>query len=176
MVPCGFSPGTVPYLPEPLLVLLLRQPGRLPLPVGGLAIPARLPQHEDELDVVLDDGIGLVGLPQEAGTVLDLMIRIGYLVPENGSEVVEADVPGPHDDVGVHRHDRMPAVLAAGQADVPYDAHEPAAGNQHSEAMSPYLVQLALEDVVVLDEPKLALTAGVCLERPVGGRGQDQVD
>src|ERR1039457_3210500 len=98
-------------------------------------LPARLPEHQDELDVILDDGIGLVGLPQEAGPVLDLITRIGYLVPENGRQVVEADLPGPHNDVGVHRHARMPAMLAAGQADVPDDAHEPAAGNQHAKAM-----------------------------------------
>jgi hypothetical protein len=67
-------------------------------------------------------------------------------------------------------------MLAAGQADVPDDAHEPAASNQHAKAMLPYLAELVMEGVIVLDEPKLAFAAGVLLERPVRRRGQDQVD
>jgi hypothetical protein len=70
----------------------------------------------------------------------------------------------------------MPAVLAAGQADVPDDAHEPAAGNQQAKAMPPYLVELAMEGVIVFHEPELAFAAGIFLERPVRGRRQDQVD
>jgi integrase len=46
-------------------MLLFCKPGRFPLLAGRLPVPARLPQHQDELDIVLDDGIGLVGLPQE---------------------------------------------------------------------------------------------------------------
>jgi hypothetical protein len=67
-------------------------------------------------------------------------------------------------------------MLAAGQADVPDDAHQPAAGNQQAEAMLPYLVELAVEGVIVFHEPKLAFAAGVILESPVRRRGQDQVD
>jgi hypothetical protein len=67
-------------------------------------------------------------------------------------------------------------MLAAGQADVPDDAHEPAAGNQHAKAMLPYLVELVMEGVIIFDEPKLAFAAGIFLERPVRRRGQDQVD
>jgi len=65
---------------------------------------------------------------------------------------------------------------AAGQADVPDDAHEPAAGNQHAIAMLPYLVELVMEGVIIFDEPKLAFVAGIFLERPVRRRGQGQVD
>ena len=176
MAPCGFSREALPYLLEPLMVLLLCKPGRFPLLAGRLAVPARLPQHQDELDVVLDDGIGLVGLPQEAGPVPGLMACIRDLVPEDRRQVVEADLPRPHDDVGVHWHHRMPAMLAPRQANVPDDAHEPAAGNQHAKAMLPHLVELAMKGVIAFDEPQLALAMGVFLERPVRGRGQGQVD
>jgi hypothetical protein len=67
-------------------------------------------------------------------------------------------------------------MLAAGQADVPDDDYEPAAGNQHTKAMLPYLVELVLEGVIIFHEPKLAFAAGIFLERPVRRRGQDQVD
>jgi hypothetical protein len=67
-------------------------------------------------------------------------------------------------------------MLAAGQANIPDDAHEPAAGNQQAKAMSPHLVELVMEGVIIFDEPKLAFAVGIFLERPVGRRGQDQVD
>jgi hypothetical protein len=44
-------------------------------------------------------------------------------------------------------------MLAAGQADVPDDAHEPAAGNQHAKAMLPHLVELIMEGVIIFHEP-----------------------
>jgi hypothetical protein len=42
--------------------------------------------------------------------------------------------------------------------------------------MSPHLVELVMEGVIIFDEPKLAFAVGIFLERPVGRRGQDQVD
>jgi hypothetical protein len=67
-------------------------------------------------------------------------------------------------------------MLAAGQADIPDDAHDPATGNQHAKAMLPYLVELVMEGLIIFDEPELAFAAGIFLERPVRRRGQDQVD
>jgi len=136
---------------KPPLVLLLRKPGRFPLLATGLAVPARLPQHEDKLNVIFDDGIGLVRLSQETGPVLDLVACVRYLVPQNRSEVVEADPPGPHDDVCVQRDDRMPAIFAARQANVTDHAHEAAARDKHAKAMPRYLVKLVMEGVIVLD-------------------------
>jgi len=67
-------------------------------------------------------------------------------------------------------------MLAAGQTNIPDNAHEPAAGNQNTKALVPYFVELIVEGVIISDEPKLAFAVGIFLERPVGGRGQDQVD
>jgi hypothetical protein len=67
-------------------------------------------------------------------------------------------------------------MLAARQANVPDDAHDPAAGNQHAKAMLLYLVELVMEGVIIFDEPELAFAAGIFLDRPVWRRGQDQVD
>jgi hypothetical protein len=67
-------------------------------------------------------------------------------------------------------------MLAAGQANIPDDAHQPAAGNRHAKAMLPHLVELIVKGVIVLNEPKLAFAAGIFLEGPVRRRGQDQVD
>lgn len=141
----------VPHLPEPPLVLLLREPGRFPLLAAGLAVPARLPQHEDKLNVIFDDGIGLVRLSQETRPVLDFVACVRYLVPQNGSKVVEADPPGAHNNVRMQGHNRMPAVLAAREANVTDDAHEAAARDERAEAMPPYLVELVMEGVIVLD-------------------------
>jgi hypothetical protein len=67
-------------------------------------------------------------------------------------------------------------MLAAGQANIPDDTYEPAAGNQQAKAMLPYLFELIVEGVIIFDEPELALAVGILLERPVRRRGQDQVD
>ena len=67
-------------------------------------------------------------------------------------------------------------MLAARQADIPDDAHQPAAGNQHAKAMIPHLVELIVEGVIIFDEGNLTFAVGIFLECPVGGRGQDQVD
>jgi hypothetical protein len=66
-------------------------------------------------------------------------------------------------------------MLAAGQADVPHDAHQPAAGDEDTEAVPPHLVELVVEGVIIFDVPKLAFGVGIFLERPVRRGGQDQV-
>lgn len=70
----------------------------------------------------------------------------------------------------------MLAMLAARQANVPDDAHQPAGGNQRAEAMPLHLVELVIEGAIIFDEPKLAFPAGIFLEGPVGRRSQGQVD
>jgi hypothetical protein len=70
----------------------------------------------------------------------------------------------------------MLAMLAARQADVPDDAHEPAARDQRAKAMLPHLVELVMEGVIIFYEPKLVFVRGIFFERPIRGRGQDQVD
>jgi hypothetical protein len=57
----------------------------------GLAVPPRLALHQDELDVVLDDGVRLVRFAKELDSVLHLIVGIRDLVPDDGIEVVEAN-------------------------------------------------------------------------------------
>jgi len=58
------------------------------------AVSPGLPLHEDELDVVLHDGVRLIRLPKETTTIaLRLIYGVRNLVPDNGSEVAEPDPP-----------------------------------------------------------------------------------
>ena len=57
----------------------------------GLAVAARFPLHEDELDVILDHRVGLERLPQETRGPGHFVNGVGNLVPDDGCQVVEAD-------------------------------------------------------------------------------------
>ncbi len=104
MILCRFSHQSVPDLLEPLLVFFLSESGCVPLLICRLTIPPRFAKHQDELYVIFNNGIGLVGLAEKARPVFDLVIGIGDFVPKNRTEVVEANLPGPNHDIGVHRH------------------------------------------------------------------------
>jgi len=117
---------------------------------GGLAVAARLALHEDELDVVLDDRVRLVGLAQKTGAVLHLIGRVGDLVPDDRGQIVEADLAAALLDRGMERDHGMPAlVLAPRQADVAHDANQPPAGDQGVKAAMPDLVKLRQELLIV---------------------------
>src|SRR5690606_24124721 len=63
----GGSAGDVaPDLAEPYLVSIRRDDAQQTVLAAGAAITAGFPLHENELDVVLDHGVGLVGLAEEA--------------------------------------------------------------------------------------------------------------
>lgn len=58
---------------------------------GRAAVAAGLALHEDEFDIIFDDGIGFVGFTEEAGAALDFIFSVGDFVPNDGGEVIEAD-------------------------------------------------------------------------------------
>lgn len=140
-------------------------------------VAAGLALHEDELDVVLDDRVGLVGLPKEATTVIHLVDRVRDLVPDDRGEVVEAQPSAVLLNRGVERDDHVPAtVLSAREAHVPDDADQTAAGHEGSVAVLPHAIQFGEELLVVGYVAKLVLAPPVLLERPVRRRCEDEVD
>jgi hypothetical protein len=68
------------------------------------------------------------------------------------------------------------AVATAGQANIPHDADEAASGDENSKSMLPHFVELIVKGLIIFDEPKLALVAGVLLKCPIGRGGKDEVD
>jgi len=79
-----------PELLEPFIELLLWNHAEAALIFGGLTVAAGLALHEDEFNIVLDNRIGLVRLPEEFRAVAHFIARVGYLVPDNWIEVVKA--------------------------------------------------------------------------------------
>src|SRR3990172_5393166 len=91
-------PADCNELVEPGLVGPFRDYTQEPHCLCGATIPAGLSLHQDELYVVLDDRVGLIGLAKESGTILDLKRCVGDLVPDHGRKIVEPNVtPVLHD-------------------------------------------------------------------------------
>ena len=63
----------IPELLEPFAEVFLADPAQLTLLGSGAAISPWLPLHQYELDVILDDGIGLIRLAKKPAA-------IGYFV------------------------------------------------------------------------------------------------
>ena len=77
------------------------------------AVSARLALHQNELDVVLDDGVRLVGLAEKAAAAGNLVVRVGDFVPDDRREVVESDRLAMVLDRRMQRDDRVPAVVVS---------------------------------------------------------------
>ena len=94
--------GEAPELLKAFLVVLLRETTLIALVLRGLAVAARLALHEDEFDVVFDDGVRLAGFAGEAGpAVFHLVGSVGYPVPDDGIQVIETQSAASDADVRV---------------------------------------------------------------------------
>jgi len=113
MILRGRACHVTPNLLEPFLVILRRDNTENPGGNRRAPVPAVLPLHEDELDVILDDRVRLIGLAEEGAAVLHLIDGVCDLVPDDRSEVVEPDLPAVFLDRRVQRHDRVSALVLA---------------------------------------------------------------
>ena len=78
-----------------------------------MAFAAGLSEHQDVLDVILDDRIGLVRLAEKGRAVVNLEGGVGDLVPDDCREVVEPQLVAP---VGNRRMERNDLMLTVGLA------------------------------------------------------------
>jgi hypothetical protein len=86
--------------------------------------------HEDEFDVVFDDGIGFVGFAEESAAAGDFILGVGDLVPDDRGEVVEANCFAMFLNRGVKRNNSVPAVvLFARETDIADVDDQSSAGN-----------------------------------------------
>lgn len=178
MMASGRAGQTGPDLFEPDLVLVSRDDGEDARAHGRTSVASRLPLHQDEFDVVLHDGVGLIRLPEEPTAVsFSLVCRICDLVPDDRGQVREPDLPAVLLDGGVKRNDSvLPGVLASREADVPDDNDKATARDEGSVACAPNLVQLVEELVIIFHVTKLPVGMAVLFESPVGRRRYNQVD
>jgi len=136
--------------------------------VGG-AVSARFPLHQDELDVVFEDGVRFIRFPQKRRAVtLGFGRGVGDLVPDDGGQIVEAKSSAPLLNRGVQRNDRVAAlVLPPRQAHVADNTDESPARNEGGETAAPNSVQLVEELLVILDIAKLPLRPVVLFQSPI---------
>src|SRR5437762_3632359 len=124
MVPRGLA-ANVPDLSEPLLVILAWDQTQQALLIARIPVRARLPQHEDELDVILHDTVWLVGFAEDRGTRVGLVLRICDLVPNYRREIVEPDFSAPDSNGGMQGKDHMATELTTREAYVSDDGDQP---------------------------------------------------
>lgn len=171
----GRSPGDVPELAEPGVVVLLINHRESALFLRRLAIAAGLPLHQDKLDVVLNDGIRLVGFAEEFGAVLNLIIGIGNLVPDDRIQIIEAQVTATDTNVSMQWKHSMTTESTARYANVANHTHQTATRYQYAEALFEHLTKLGQELLVVVDVTKLGWGLVVPLKIPIGGRSNNEM-
>src|SRR5439155_673389 len=138
-------------------------------------VRARLPQHEDELDVILHNTVWLVGFAEDRGTRVGLVLGICDLVPNYRREIVEPDFSAPDSNVGMQGKDHMATELTTREAYVSDDADQAASRNQDSIDFPPHFAEFVVKLFIVLNKAKLALARRVFLQNPVWGRGHREV-
>jgi len=121
-----------------------------------VAVSSGLALHKDELNVIFDDGIWLVGSAKEFGTPIGLKSGIADLVPDNRVQVVKTNLPALHTDIGVKRDYPVASVPAARQADTAHYAYEATTRDENAEALPPHHVQPVQELLAVPDVAELA--------------------
>ncbi len=162
---------SIPNLLKPFLIILRRDHAQNSCAILGSSVAAWLPLHQNELDVVLDDCIRLVGLSEEAPAVLYFVRCIGNFVPDDWRQIIEANPPAMFLNSGMEGNDGMSSfILAPREADVPDHAHQSSAHNQGVKTSLPNSIQFFDEVVVVDDVTKLTRTAAILFQSPIGWR------
>jgi len=94
MIGLVLPPDIIPQLSKHLLMSVCLDGREDPLGDVRAPVAAGLAEQQDILDVVFDDRPWLVGLAEEPGVAAGFETRIPDLVPDDGREIVEADVGG----------------------------------------------------------------------------------
>src|SRR5207249_3351136 len=115
--------------------------------IGWLAIRPRLPLHQNELDVILNDGIGFVRLSQKRGSIVNFKDSIRNLVPNDRCEIVKAKPAAMLLNGGVKRDNLVCAVLSPREANITNDDYQASSSDQNTLAFQPDAVQFLEEDV-----------------------------
>lgn len=89
----GRSPGHAgPDLLKPLLIAIRRDDTQYSSRNRWAAVAATLALHQDEFNIVLNDGVGFVGFTQETASVpFCLILGVSDLMPDDRRKVRETD-------------------------------------------------------------------------------------
>lgn len=166
MLLCRCS-GNLPDLLKPAIKGFLFDSACVSLLGRWFPVTPRLPLHQDEFHVVLDDGIRLVGLPKELRSVFDLVGSIGDLMPDDRIQIVESNPAADDADVGVEWKDEVATEVPPRDADVANHANESSAGNKYAVDMLPDLLQLGQKCLIVLNVSQLVWVHIIAFQVPV---------
>src|SRR6185437_9927955 len=100
-----------PDLLKPLLIILSGNYAQHPSRNIGSSVTAGFALHEDEFDVILNNGIRLVGFSKKAGAIFDLMHSIRNFVPDNRRQIIEAKLAAMLLNCGMERDNGMPSII-----------------------------------------------------------------
>jgi hypothetical protein len=90
-----FPSDVVPDLLDPFFVIGVGDNTQQASSLSWFSVTAGLSQHQDVLDIVLDDTVGIIWFAENATVPGDLIGGIGDLVPDYGSQVGVAQTPAP---------------------------------------------------------------------------------
>src|SRR6266702_5968554 len=106
VIASGGAGDAGPHLLKPLLVILSGDHAEHSSGERWRAIAARFALHQDEFNVVLDDRVRLVRLPEKTASVARRLInRVGDLVPDDRREIGETQMTAMLLDRRVKRND-----------------------------------------------------------------------
>jgi len=92
MVPRRGAANIVPYLPEPMIVILGGYHAKEARGSARTAVTSRFAQHKKELDIVLDHSVRLERFPEIGAAAIRLGLHVADLVPDDRSEIVKANI------------------------------------------------------------------------------------
>lgn len=88
-------------------------------------------------------------------------------MPYDGVKVVKTDTAADDADVGVQRENQVPPEVAARDTDIPHNADQSPAWNENTKYLSPDLLQLGEECLVVLNVAELVRVFIIPFEVPI---------
>src|SRR5207245_5676104 len=158
----------VPDLAEPLLVIASWNEAHLSLLHGWFPVGSRLSLDQNELDIVLDDRVRLVGFSENGRIGVRFVLGACNLVPEYRCQIIKSGLARPEGYVRVKGIDNMTTKCPPGYAHVANNANETSAGDKHSVGFGHNLREFIQELAVVSYYPQLPINRVIFLQDPVG--------
>ena len=97
-------------------------------------------------------------------------------MPDDGIQVVKADLPADDADVGVEGKYEMPAEIAPGHADISDYAYKASTGNKDAVNMLPDFFEFSKKPFIILDMPQLIGIFVITFKIPIRGRGNNEMN
>jgi len=97
-------------------------------------------------------------------------------MPNDGIQVVKADLTTDDTNICVKRKNEVPPKVAPCDTDIPDNSNQTSARDEYSEYMSPNPLQLSKECFIVLDVAELSRVFVVALEIPIWRGRDDKMD